>query len=563
LLLFFDPKNNTWKLNPNNIYKMRKVVVVLTLLFVSSTAQGWSIIRPFTKITNARSFQKEIVVVQRTVLNLLTLQASTTNNDNDIVATSNSKGMDDTTAKEEVIARQKSGVDDDVTVDDDQDAKRSEIRLSRFLFITYFSNVFATTLPVVLLPTIAADFVPVAGAATASAAFIASVAGISTLGGGLGKLLNGFVCMGIGGKKSTWLYLLGLSASSTLLSVTHNPAMIGWILCSMDFFASIQWVACSVILMNHYLGDKVKFAAGIGTITLASTSGILLANLLGTALLQFLGSWRLVARMGAALALTAALISRQFIPEYPQQQQKRSPKNSSSPSSLSLKAIPDALRKVLSSRLFWMAGLAHATTALARTMDRILGAFYLAGSGLPIGVCGGLTASVTLGFIHGLKKASKFHALETTASKKKFLRNNYLAAVAGTLGLALVANKQLMNLLPLVGGSKWMAAGLIAMLSGSVGSALSFQFYQLPNMVAGTFGEQKIVCLSFLDALGFFLSAPIWAATGQIVSRFGNYGWSTAFCMVATLFGMGGFLMLRNLDKIIDDNEKELGVGRR
>jgi hypothetical protein len=451
--------------------------------------------------------------------------------------------------------------------DDHQDAKGSA-RLLKLLFVAYFSNVIAINLPVVLLPTIAADFVPVADAADATAAsgaaFIASVAGISTLGGGLGKLLNGFVCMGIGGKKSSSLYLLGLAASSAVLSVTHNPAMIGWILCSMDFFASIQWVACSMILANHFLGNKVKFAAGITTLTLASTSGILVAKMLGTVLLQFLGSWRVVARIGAGFALIGSLVVWLIISEYPQQQYPRQQAPRIYSSSLSIKTILDTLRKVLGSRLFWMAGLAHATTFLARTMDRILGAFYFAKTTLPRGVCGGLTASVTFGFIHGLKKASKFHSLETTASKKKCLRNSYLTAVASTLGLALVANTHFLHLLPLqVGDSKYMVAGLIVVLSGSMGSALSFQFYQIPNMVAATFGEQNsTVCLSFLDGLGFFLSAPIWAATGQIVSRFGNeYGWSTAFCMVATLFGLGGFLMLRNLDKILDD-QHEGGRGK-
>jgi hypothetical protein len=53
--------------------------------------------------------------------------------------------------------------------------------------------------------------------------------------------------------------------------------------------------------------------------------------------------------------------------------------------------------------------------------------------------------------------------------------------------------------------------------------------------------------------MGFFLSAPVWAVTGQIVSRLGPYGWSTAFGMVAALFGAGGALMLKNIDKVLEE----------
>jgi hypothetical protein len=441
-------------------------------------------------------------------------------------------------------------------------------KLDWLLFVTYFSNVIAVTLPVVLLPVIAAELVPTAAlSAGGSAAFIASVASISTLGGGMGKLVNGFVCMGLGGRLSASSYLIGLATFSSLLSFTTNPEMLGWILCGMEFCASIQWTACSVILANHYAAkDKLKFAAGITTLSLSSTAGVLLAKTGGTALLQTMGgNWRLVARMGSVLASMGAVVVRTMVSEYPTDDEDGGDDDGSSgtqkgptESSLSFQTIAESFKRVLGSKLFWLVGLAHATTFLARTSDRILGAFYYEMSQLPRGVCGGLTASVTLGFVHGLQKARTFYQLGSNEEKKTFLRKNYLSAVVSTLGLALCGNTRLTT--GLFGSTtagamtaKWLVAGLIAVCSGKMASSLSFQFYQIPPLVAALFGKEKAVCLSFLDGMGFFLSAPVWAVTGQIVSRLGPYGWSTAFGMVAALFGAGGALMLKNIDKVLEE----------
>jgi hypothetical protein len=89
----------------------------------------------------------------------------------------------------------------------------------------------------------------------------------------------------------------------------------------------------------------------------------------------------------------------------------------------------------------------------------------------------------------------------------------------------------------------------VTLLTGIVASSLSFQFYQIPPMTSTIFGENKAVCMSFLDGLGFFLSASIWAVTGKTVLR-----------MVrdldhAVFYGAGAALMLKMLPTILDEEK--------
>lgn len=163
-------------------------------------------------------------------------------------------------------------------------------------------------------------------------------------------------------------------------------------------------------------------------------------------------------------------------------------------------------------------------------------------------VCGGLTASVTLGFVHGLVKGRKFHDLKDIHSKSKMLAQNYSFAVIAALGMALCANQWLRNL---VFPSKYLLATVVAVLSGSIASSLSFQFYQIPQMAASTFGHNRAVCLSLMDGLGFFLCAPVWAATNQLVSNFGKHGWSLTWILLAALFSLGGKSMMGIIPTVI------------
>jgi len=59
-----------------------------------------------------------------------------------------------------------------------------------------------------------------------------------------------------------------------------------------------------------------------------------------------------------------------------------------------------------------------------------------------------------------------------------------------------------------------------------------------------------------LDGVGFFLSAPVFAATAKIVP---NYGWSSAWAMLTVLFAGGWALMMHALPPVLV-KEKESTV---
>lgn len=442
----------------------------------------------------------------------------------------------------------------------------SSRKLEMALFFTYACNTFALSLPVILMPMVAAEHSISMGPRFTAGMFIAAAASISTLGGGVGKVINGFVCQRLGGRQSASFYLVGMGIFSFLLSINTSAVCVGWILAGLEFCSSMQWTAHSILLVNHYEHRPIRFAAGMTTLSMASTCGIIMAKVGGPALLQYLPSWRVLARIGAGVAVTGGLLAQSFITEWPEEAARKAPL-----SFTRLKAslrrsrakkesngnLRQTFRHVLGSRLFWQAGVAHALTSMARTSEKVLGTFFQDTTALSGSVCGGLTAFLTLGFLHGVTKGKAFHALEDAPSKSRMLRRAYTRAVMSAVGLALCANTWLTNILI---PSKIVLAGVAALLSATMASSLSIQYYQIPTIVSSAFGENKAVCLSLLDALAFFLSAPFLAATGQIVGRLGDYGWSTALTMLATLFVVGGFLLVDILPRALDPKPEAVAI---
>lgn len=152
-------------------------------------------------------------------------------------------------------------------------------------------------------------------------------------------------------------------------------------------------------------------------------------------------------------------------------------------------------------------------------------------------VCGGLTASVTVGFIHGLVTANHYPTMDL-AGKKQMLARRYGTASIAALILAASAHHGVV--------SPHGLAVIVALASGAMASSLSFQFYQIPNMVASVYGEYQSVCLAFLDGVGYTMAAPIWALVGRIVAN-PTLGWSGAWVLLAGLFAVGGAGMLQSL----------------
>jgi hypothetical protein len=159
-------------------------------------------------------------------------------------------------------------------------------------------------------------------------------------------------------------------------------------------------------------------------------------------------------------------------------------------------------------------------------------------------ICAALTSSVSAGFVLGLKKGRTFSQLDTVPEKVVMLQRNYRTAFLATIGLALCGLQGLTMGIPSI-----VLAGIISLCACLVASSVSFQFYQLPSIVARTlFSESATVSLSMLDAVGFFVTAQVLAANRLVLGRF---GWSAAWGFLAVLFGLGGKLMLQVMPSIL------------
>lgn len=125
------------------------------------------------------------------------------------------------------------------------------------------------------------------------------------------------------------------------------------------------------------------------------------------------------------------------------------------------------------------------------------------------------------------------------------MKKNYIVSALSVLGLGVCGLNGMMNIVR----APYLMAGAIALLSGISASTVSFQFYQIPNMVSATvFPENSAVSLSLLDAAGFFMTAQVLAANTQILSKF---GWSASWTFLALFFAMGGTLMMKSIEPVL------------
>lgn len=411
----------------------------------------------------------------------------------------------------------------------------------------YLCNIMALSLPIVLVPMAATEHITVIGGnpAMMAAPIVAKISSVASIGGAIGMFINGFVCKELGTYTSSKWYLVGMAISSLVFSFSTDMASLGIAFACMEFFSSIQCCSFSVMLSDYYRKETspAKLTAAITTLGLAATFGEIAAKVLGTSLSSAL-HWRQVAQFGSLAAIVGALI----VTKAPGQEETR--KIQRQPFRLS--SITDSLKVVLGSGLFWKLSLAYSMAFVLCTTDKILAPFYHTTTGLPLGVCGGLTLSVTLGLVHGLISGAKKTASMTSIREQQiFLRNRYITSVMSTMGLTAVA-----ILGPSVISNPLVMASLVALLSATMASSVSYQCYQLPAMIAQNFAGHEAIVIASLDGFGYLLSVPLLAAISVIVPK---YGWSSGWGMMSVLAAAAGCVMVQSIPPIlaINTNDKE------
>jgi MFS family permease len=431
----------------------------------------------------------------------------------------------------------------------------SDAKVDLLVSFAYFCTAFAITLPIILVPAIAYQEYQLS--ARALTTFCSTVASVAMIGAGSGKIINGIVCQKIGGVATASIYAAGMSICSLALSFSRSLDSVRWIVAGMEFFSSAMWVAFSVIFSNHYKKEPMKIARGVSYLSLASASGQLIAKIFGSALLQFTG-WRNIAKLGALVSFLGSMIVRFGLAETDKLAEANNlaetndlaeTNNLAETNDLSLdtekkdEGMVSKIRSVLSSKVFWMVGFAHLAGHIAKSSDRILGAFLIEITALPFQVCGALTTCVTLGFVHGVMKSQSFFKLPSALEKERMLKRSYSSAALSLLGLALCGSRAVSSFPPS------LLATVAVLCAGICSSSLAFPFYQIPNMVSSHFfaGNQAL-CLSYLDGFAFFLAAPIWALSNRITN---SMGWSASWGFLFLLFGVCGKVMMKAIQPIL------------
>ena len=259
------------------------------------------------------------------------------------------------------------------------------------IITTYACTQIAISLPVILIPVIAVDpFGPGVVNNMNTATFVGSIVSISTFGAGCGKIVNGFVCQAIGGRQSGVVYMLGLAFFSLLLSTTYS--IHGYAIAGMEFCASMMWTAMSVLMAERYEKDAVKFTSAIMSLSLASTTGTLIAKTFGGVLLsQF--HWRQVCLLstcagllGAVLlyltteaddAIAAKVESTDSVIDL---STTRKEANKNRPS---VESIQSSFANVIGNKMFFAVAFAHFTSFIVRSSDKVLGSFIVDATDLP------------------------------------------------------------------------------------------------------------------------------------------------------------------------------------
>lgn len=409
--------------------------------------------------------------------------------------------------------------------------------------IAFLCDTMTLALPVILVPIAIEEeatkkFESESIASVLIAAKVAHISSMAFMGGAVGKLINGFICVELGSYTCSRRYLAGMAFCSLLFSFSTNATMMGLTWAGLEFFSSVQYSSLAVLLSDYYSSDPVKLASALTVLGLACTVGDILAKVVGTVLSSTL-HWRAVARIGACVAMTGCVAISQAPGRHTAEELHN---NNREPFHLS--SVARSLKAVLGGPLFWKIAIPYSMAFTACYADRILVPFYNEMTNLPHSICGGLTLSITFGLIHGLVTGSnKYTQLQTVRQKKVFLKNRYVGNVAATLGLAALSYYGQTLI-----GNNVLLAVLAFFLSAMMASTVSFQVFQLPAIIAQKYGDHQAVCISFLDGFGYLFSIPVFSVLGTLVPR---HGWESGWGLLAVLFSLGGIALVSSIGPVL------------
>jgi len=437
------------------------------------------------------------------------------------------------------------------------------------LFATYALTTAATTLPVILIPTIGQDFL---SDESEKSSFSSRAASSAVLGIACGKFLNAQVGDFLGARRTSSLYSILLAIALLRLATSNNASSATTACFFVEFFQSVQWPCIIVILGTHYRPpNQTQYESGIFLSSIASRFGTLLGIPIFSMLLRQ-SNWRIVCLVGAWIALIGSSIMYLYIVDSPTRTNE--PQNPLHPNLLhqitTLNAfkypkrciivcikiiysiisnnIVPSFRHVLTSGTFWVVALAHTGSSMVRTAERILGTyFYDTSFGyLSESNAAGLAIFLSLGTVLGLGIAGNIFAQQKERKRIWLVTRLYIITIIACYSLAILAIPRLRYLV----NSPELILFLQIVSSLCMGFGISVMYSLIPGLVGAAFGRHRGSYIAYTDGVAFGVSSIIWRIVANAVGNGDSDGggWAYGWAAVALLIVLCAILMVEFME---------------
>jgi MFS family permease len=461
---------------------------------------------------------------------------------------------------------------DSIDYDDEEDSAAPSVwnSLNLALFVAYSLTTAATTVPILLIPTMAKEFL--ADTAEASA-FTSRAASSAVLGTACGKFLNGPVGDVLGARRTSVLYSFLLSLSLLGLAFCGDTPSAAWACFYVEFFQSVQWPCILITLATHYYGphSHTMYEGGIYVTSIASRFGSLVGIPFFSILLRRT-HWRFVCLIGAWVAMIGASVAYLFVADSPHRINE--PQNALNPDLLHQIATADfrakpkrcvriavhvvhsvivnnvmpSLRHVLKSGTFWIVALAHTGSSMVRTSERILSTYFHDTSMgyLSESKAGGLSVFMAFGTIVGLMIAGNMFTQRKERQRKWLVSRLYMITIGACYCLAILAIPSLRYMID--------APGLVLffqiLASFVMGFGISVMFYHIPGLVGSAFGNHKGLFSAYTDGVAYGISSIVWKIVASAVENGSpeGGGWFYGWSAVALMIILCGLLMVEFME---------------
>ncbi|KAG7361457.1 major facilitator superfamily transporter [Nitzschia inconspicua] len=441
--------------------------------------------------------------------------------------------------------------------------------LNAALFASYIMTSAATSLPILLIPSISHEFVDQDNEASAFTSLAASSA---LLGTACGKFLNGPVGDVYGARRTSTLYATLLAMALVGLAVSRTVAGLTTACFYVEFFQSVQWPCTVVVLATHYRPPHhIQYESGIYLTSIAGRLGALLGIPLFSILLgQF--HWRIVCLIGAWVAMVGSSIMYLFVTDSPNRVNEpqnplqhhliqelaavdlyKTPRRcllvgSRVAHSMFLNNILPSFRRVLLSGTFWIVALAHTGSAMVRTSERILGSYYLDTSMgyLSENQAGSFSVSMSMGTILGLAIAGKLFAQRKERQRKRLVSRLYIVTIGACYFLAILAIPRLRYMID----SPELILFFQLLSSLIMGFGIAVMYSLIPSLVGSAFANHKGLYFAYTDGVANGISSLVWMFVAGAVEN-GNPeggGWAYGWAAVALLIVLCAILMVEFME---------------